>query len=54
MDDFTPVSGDLLAHYTMDTRPGNVLYDQTNNSHGILYGGVRKVEVSGTVIAIYI
>ena len=49
MEDLSSVSSDLLAHYTMDTRPGGVLYDQMDNLPGKLYGGVRKVEVSDAI-----
>ena len=52
LDDLSTVSGDLLAHYTMDTRPVDVLYDQTGHFNGQLLGGVRKVEVRDAVTVI--
>ena len=39
MTDLSSVSGDLRAHYPMDTGSGDKLFDQTLHSlHGTLHG----------------
>jgi hypothetical protein len=47
MADFALVSGDLHAHYPMDSGLGMKIHDQTRNQiHGTLHSGVKWVEVS--------
>jgi hypothetical protein len=50
MNDLTPVSADLLAHFPMDTGSGSIFYDSIyGDITGNLVGGVRWLEVCNVI-----